>query len=215
MRLLITGFGDFEGGPNCSEILLAALAADQESLQAAWVGPVAFARFDVDAETIERQLADALAAHRPSHLLLMGQAASRAPLSFERVARNVRDLKIQDDAGRIGPLGPVRRGGPEARRATWPRLAACAAAAAEGAPAALSDDAGTHLCNQALYLALEAAEAAASALAVTFLHLPLLPEQIAAGVPAAARAPSGGGPSLAEMKRAVAAFLRHTRRDLV
>ena len=95
-----------------------------------------------------------------------------------------------------------------------PRLGAACAATAAGAPAALSDDAGTHLCNQVLYLALEAAERAPG-LAVTFLHLPLLPEQIAAAVPAAARAPAGPRLSLAEMKRAVTAFLRHTGRGLV
>lgn len=212
MSLLITAFCVFEGGPNCSEILLDALVADQNALEAVWGGPVAFARFAVDARTIERQLADALAAHRPSHVLLMGQAASRSRLSFERAARNALDLRVADAAGRLGALGPVRPGGPGIRRATWPGLGrACEALAGERVLAELSDDAGSHLCNQALYLALEAAEAAKPPFVATFLHLPLLPEQVAARIPAAARAPAGAGLPLPEMTRAMTVFLRHTR----
>ncbi len=210
MSLLVAGFGRFENGPNCSEALLKALAADGAAARA-WGGPVAFALFDVDVETIGGALARAVAESRPTHVLLTGQAASRAALTLETTARNRLDLRTPDAAGRLGALGPAQAGGPAERAASWPDLRGCAAAMrAAGVAAELSDDAGAHLCNQSLYLALELAERARPAFVAAFLHLPLLPEQVAARIPAALRAPDAELPSLAAVKRATLALLRHT-----
>ena len=214
-RLLVTAFGRFDGGPNCSEALLERLARDRDEIKALWGGPASFVLLPVRAETAERELAAALALARPSHLLMLGQAAGRDRLSFERVARNRLRLLVPDEAGRFGDYGWVREGGPEERRATWPDLDGVVAALdAEGAPAGLSDDAGSHLCNQSLYLALEAAERAEPGFVATFLHLPLLPEQVEAGVPAAARLPGCAVLPLDEMARAVRLVLVHTRRTM-
>lgn len=214
-RLLITAFGRFDGGPNCSERLLDRLAEDRAGIEALWGGPVAFALLPVDAETAENLLRQAIRAARPSHVLLTGQAGGRAHVSLERLARNRLDLAVPDDAGRLGALGPVRREGPDTRAATWPDLQGAAAAmAAAGAPTEVSDDAGAHLCNQTLYLALERAETSKKPFVATFLHLPLLPEQVAAQVPAAARRPGCFALPLDEMARAVRVFLMHTRRAI-
>jgi len=206
MSLLITAFGAFEGGWNCSERLLDALEDEGEALAALWGGPVAFVRLPVDTEAIAGHLRVALIAHRPTHLLLMGQAAGRANLSLERIARNDRDLRTPDACGRCGALGPVDPTGPETRDATWPDLeGAVDQLARDGLPVVLSDDAGRHLCNQTLYLAL-----GVESLNAAFLHLPLLPEQAAEGLPAA----QGGRPTLPldDMRRAVRALLLHSRR---
>lgn len=208
MSLLITAFSDFDGGWNASERLLTHLETDQNHLERAWGAPVAFARLAVDTESIGRQLDDALDAVRPSHLLLMGQATARDVIALERVARNARDLRAPDAGGRMGALGPVDPDGPPLRRATWPGLDALAAAlTAAGLPAETSDDAGRHLCNQALYLALGRPAAPLT----TFLHLPLMREQAAAGLPCARRRPDAAGLPLTEMARAVGLILRHTR----
>lgn len=212
-RLLLTAFGRFDGGPNCSEALLDALRRDRRALKSIWRGPIAFQRLDVDTVAIESAFPKALRRKRPTHVLMMGQAAGRKALSFERLAHNRRDFGVADAAGRIGPLGPVREGGPDVRAANWPDLDGLAAAvSAHATPAIVSDDAGAHLCNQTLYLALEAAERAGQPFVATFLHLPLLPGQVALGVPAAQRAER---PTVAldDMRRAVREILRHTRRD--
>lgn len=209
----MTAFGRFDGGANCSESLLRRLTTESDAVRSAWRGEVAFALLDVDTETAERQLHAAIAQARPTHVLLTGQAAGRSALSFERIARNHRDLRTPDERGAFGALGPVRKGGPETRAATWPDLEGAAAALrAQGFPAEVSDDAGAHLCNQTLYLALEAAEGAVPPFVATFLHLPLIPEQVAANVPAAARLQSCFALPLDDMARAVTAFLVHTRR---
>lgn len=214
MSLLLTAFGRFDGGANCSESLLKRLCDERAALEAAWDGAVTFALLDVDTEAAERQLHAALAEAGPTHVLLTGQAAGRAALSFERIARNHRDLRTPDERGSVGALGPVRKGGPATRAATWPDLEGAAAALrAIGLPAEVSDDAGAHLCNQTLYLALEAVERAVPPFVTTFLHLPLIPEQVAANVPAAARLQSCFALPLDDMARAVRAFLVHTRRE--
>lgn len=212
MSLLITAFGRFDGGPNCSEALLDRLAEERSALEAAWGGSTSFARLEVDTASVEGDLADALAV-RPTHVLMMGQAAARAHVTFERVARNLRDLHVPDERGRAGPLGPIRAGGPDRLAATWPDLESAAAAlSAAGVPAAVSDDAGAHLCNQTLYLALEAGARADPPFVATFLHLPLLPEQVAAGIPAAQRLDRCFALPLDDLARAVRLFLVHTRR---
>lgn len=213
MGLLVTAFGRFEEGPNCSEIFLDRLAEERAGVEALWGGPVAFLKLAVNTRSAGPKLARAVAAVRPTHVLLMGQAAGRPHLSFERVARNRRDFAVPDDRGRIGPLGPVRRGGPESRRATWPDLEAAAETlSAAGVAAETSDDAGSHLCNQTLYLALELAERGDPSFVTTFLHLPLLPEQVSDNAPAAARRPGAPTMPLDDMARAVRLFLMHTRR---
>ncbi|WP_245479747.1 hypothetical protein [Hansschlegelia zhihuaiae] len=213
MSLLITAFGRFDGGPNCSERLIGRLTRDRRALAALWDGPVAFATFEVDSEMVEAAFAEAVAKARPTHVLLTGQAASRETLALERVAVNRRDLGVPDARGRTGFIGPVRDNGPDRRAATWPDLnGAAAAVSAEGVPAAVSDDAGTHLCNQTLYLALEAGPRADPAFVATFLHLPLLPEQIEAQIPQAVGRDGIAGMKLDDMARAVRAFLVHTRR---
>lgn len=213
MSLLVTAFGAFDGGPNCSERLLDRLRAERTEIEAIWGAPIAFARLPVDAVTAGAELDRAISAARPSHVLLMGQAAGRDAICLERIARNHRDLAVPDDAGRLGPLGPVRDGGPPEVGSTWPGLEAAATAmSAAGVPARVSDDAGSHLCNQTLYLAAEAGPRADPPFVATFLHLPLLPEQVAAGISAALRQACFALP-LDDMARAVKAFLVHTRRS--
>jgi pyroglutamyl-peptidase len=212
MSLLITGFGPFDGGPNCSQALLAALWRRREDMEQRWGDTVAFVDLAVDTEAAEDALNAALAVHQPTHVLLMGQAAGREALSLESTARNARDLAVPDACGRMGPLGPVRAGGADVRSATWPDLdGAAQAVSASGIPCRVSDDAGSHLCNQTLYLALEAGERARPPFVATFLHLPLTREQVAAGVPAAVRRPGCFALPLDEMVRAVGVLLRHTR----
>lgn len=213
MSLFVTAFGDFDGGPNCSEALLARLAADRRSLEALWGAPVRLALLPVCTETAGAELARLAAESRPSHVLLTGQAGGRAHLSLERVARNHRAFAVPDAMGRLGAFGPVRPGGPAELAATWPDLEAAAQALrADGLPAAVSDDAGTHLCNQTLYLALELGRASDPPFVATFLHLPLLPEQVSAGIPAALRHEGCFAMPLDDMTRAVRLFLVHTRR---
>jgi pyroglutamyl-peptidase len=186
MRLLITGFGAFDGGSNASEALLGAVAGRRGELERVIGGAVETEVLPVDTEVAPARLSEALRRFEPSHVLLTGQAAGRARVTLERFAVNLRDFRVPDQGGHIATGEPVAPDGPAAYAATWPDLAGAAAAIeACGVPAAVSNHAGTHLCNQMLYHVLHGDGAAPPV--ATFLHLPITPEQMIRGEPAARR----------------------------
>src|ERR1700722_11881027 len=89
----------------------------------------------------------AIAASAPDIVLCIGLAGSRAALSLERVAINIDDARIPDNAGRQPIDLPVVAGGPAAYFATLPIKAAAAALRDAGLPAIVSNSAGTFVCN--------------------------------------------------------------------
>jgi pyroglutamyl-peptidase len=187
MTTLITGFGPFGGGSNASEALVRALTKRRIELGEKTGGRVETLILPVETDTAGGILTEAVATYRPSHLLLCGQAAGRNKLSLERIATNRRDFRTPDVSGAQPRDATVLDGGAESYVASWPDLEGTVAAMnAAGIPAQISNDCGTHLCNQILYLALQAAPE--QSYVATFLHVPLLPEQIIANEPGAQRA---------------------------
>ncbi len=133
-------------------------------------------------------LRDAIAATGPDIVLCAGLAGGRAELSLERVAINVDDARIPDNDGNQPIDRPVVAGGPAAFFATLPIKAAVAALREAGIPAAVSNSAGTFLCNHVFYGLMHEAASSATRFRAGFLHVPYLPSQ-------AARQP--GAPSIA------------------
>jgi pyroglutamyl-peptidase len=210
MTILITGFGPFDGGSNASEALVRALTRRRRALAHAAGGEVETLVLPVDTARAGDLLAEAVSRLRPARLLLTGQASGRNRLCLEKLAINRRDFRVPDSAGAQPRNVCVCEGGPEVYRANWPDLeGAVAAMNAAGVPAQLSEDCGTHLCNQLLYLALHAANADRAAHVATFLHVPLLPEQVIAGEPAATRHPACPYMPLEMSVRGVETILAH------
>jgi len=96
-------------------------------------------------------LRDLLQRHRPELVLCTGQAGGRAALSFERVAINVNDARIPDNAGEQPVDTPVVAGGPAAYFTNLPIKAMLATLLAEGINAEVSQTAGTFVCNHVFY----------------------------------------------------------------
>lgn len=135
---------------------------------------------------------DAALAAGPAPVLAvgLGLAGGRTEVTPERVAVNVDDARIPDNAGRQPVDAAVEARGPAAYFSTLPIKAIVHALRQAGLPASVSNTAGTFVCNHAFY-GLMHRLATRPALARTrggFVHLPALPEQ-------AARVP--GMPSLA------------------
>ena len=210
MTVLITGFGPFDGGSNASEALVHALTTQRRALAEVARTRIETLILPVDTAKAGPLLAAAVAQYRPSRLLLTGQAAGRARLCLERIATNRRDFRTPDAANVTLRDMNVLDAGPAHYAATWPDLEGTAAALnAAGLAAEVSEDCGTHLCNQVLYLALHAAADAGHSYAATFLHVPLLPEQVAAGEPAARRHDPCPCLPLEEAVRGVGIVLAH------
>ncbi len=146
-------------------------------------------------------------AANPRLVVCVGQAGGRAAITPERVAINVDDARIADNAGQQPVDVPVVRGGPAAYWSTLPIKAVVAGLRAEGIPAEVSQTAGTFVCNHVFYGLMHALRRRPGVRG-GFVHVPWLPEQAPKGRPSL---------PLATMTAAVAriiAIALKTRRDL-
>lgn len=173
--VLLTGFDPFGGDPvNPSWRIAQALHGRQiagHRIVAAQL-PTVFG----DALTA---LNTALRRHQPALVICLGLAGGRSALSIERIAINVNDARIADNAGAQPIDTPVIEGAAAAYFSTLPIKAMCAAMLAEGVPAEVSQTAGTFVCNHVFY-GLMHRLASGRGLKGTrggFIHVPLLPEQ--------------------------------------
>ncbi len=116
---------------------------------------------------------------RPALVICVGQAAGRAEVSIERLAVNVDDSPIPDNAGRKPVDVPVVPDGPVAYWSTLPVKTIVRVLRRSGIPASVSDSAGTFVCNHVFYGLMHALARRADKVRGGFIHLPLLPEQVA------------------------------------
>ena len=203
-KVLLTGFEPF-GGDALNPSWLAAQALHGRRIAGHQV--VAAQLPTVFGASLER-LDALLHQHRPVLVVCLGLAAGRAALSLERVAINVQDARMPDNAGAEPVDAPVVPGGPAAYFSTLPIKAMRAAAQAAGVSAEVSQTAGTFVCNHVFYglmhrLATEPALAGARG---GFVHVPLLPEQ---GTPGLALEDQVKG-----LRAAIAAALTQREGDL-
>lgn len=174
MKLLLTGFEPF-GGEKVNPALEAVRLVAQEI--AGWeivklrVPTVFGASVDTVAEAIRRE--------RPDAVLCIGQAGGRCDLTPERVAINIDDARIADNAGNQPIDEPVAGDGPAAYFATLPVKAMAAAIREAGLPASVSNTAGTFVCNHLMYGVLHLLAKEYPAVRGGFMHVPFAPEQVA------------------------------------
>ena len=150
-----------------------------------------------DANAAMRSLIDEL---QPVLVIAVGQAGGRVDLSVERVAINVDDAPIKDNADQQLVDEPIVAGGPAAYFSTLPIKAIVAALRAAGLPASVSQTAGTFVCNHVFY-GLMHALARRGEVKAGFIHIPYLPEQ-------AARHPGAASMSLAQMTEGIRVAIR-------
>lgn len=174
MLLLVTAFEPFGGsGENASQKVLELLPEGVGELRLAKaVLPTAFGE---SWEILKGAIEDVC----PDALLSLGEAGGRRALTVERVAVNLMDARIPDNAGFQPRDVPIDPEGPAAYFSTLPTREMARAADAE-----LSYTAGTFVCNYILYMSLRHFKGHSG-----FLHVPTLQTmdaQTAAGGVAAA-----------------------------
>jgi pyroglutamyl-peptidase len=170
-KILLTGFEPFDGeAVNPSWTIASAL--DGETIAGASVTAL---RLPTEFGRSLRVLRGALRRHAPSLVVALGQAGGRAALSVERIAVNVDDARIPDNAGACPIDAPVVRGGPAAYFSSLPVKAIVAALRARGVPAEVSQTAGTFVCNHVFYGLQHALRR--RRVRSGFVHVPYLPEQ--------------------------------------
>ena len=125
-------------------------------------------------------LRTALDAHRPQLVLALGLADGREGFTPERVAINLDDARIPDNAGAQPIDRPIVPGGGAAHFSTLPVKAMVAALREAGHPASVSNSAGTFVCNHVFYGLMHALKRRRGVRG-GFMHLCALPGQ---GLPA-------------------------------
>ncbi len=127
--------------------------------------------YDQSLATLRRHLTTV----KPALVICVGQAAGRAEVTPERVAINVDDSRIPDNAGRKPVDGPVVPGGPVAYWSTLPVKAIVRALRRCGIPASVSPTAGTFVCNHVFYGLMHELAKNGNQVRGGFIHVPLLP----------------------------------------
>ncbi len=115
----------------------------------------------------------------PILILCVGQAGGRAQLSVERVAINIADARIPDNAGVCPIDAPLVDGAPAAYFSNLPIKAMLAELRAAGIPAEISQTAGTYVCNAVFYGLMHGLQMLPGVRG-GFVHIPYAPGQAAA-----------------------------------
>ena len=173
--VLVTGFEPF-GGDEVNPSWLAAHALHGKRIAGHLVVaaqlPTVFDRSLV----VLREL---LASNKPALVVCTGQAGGRAAVGLERVAINVNDARIADNAGAQPVDAPVIAGGPAAYFSSLPIKAMLAALESAGLRAEVSQTAGTFVCNHVFYGLMHelATQPALAGVRGGLVHVPWLPQQ--------------------------------------
>jgi pyroglutamyl-peptidase len=171
-KILLTGFEPFGGDAlNPSEEIA-------RQLNGAVIGrhTVAGALLPCVFGAALKELKHQIKLHEPVLVICAGQAGGRAEITPERVAINIEDARLPDNAGQQPVDKPVVKGGPTAYWSTLPIKAIVQALRKRGIPSSVSQSAGTFVCNHVFYGLMHELQAWPG-IRGGFIHLPYLPEQ--------------------------------------
>ena len=172
MKVLVTGFEPFGG----------------EEINPSWEAVKRLPDEIDGAELIKRQLPvtfkgvreilpGLIVEERPDVVILTGQAGGRPNITVERVAINVMDSTMPDNEGFAPEDEPIFEGAPAAYFATLPVKAIVKALREAKIPAAVSNTAGTYVCNTAMFTALHTIAVSGMGTKAGFIHVPFIHEQ--------------------------------------
>lgn len=168
-KLLITGFEPFGNCPkNPSWMAVEALPEQVGDYALRKLAlPTVFGRAGA-------LVLEAAKAFDPDVILCVGQAGGRDAVTPERIAVNIRDARIPDNAGNQPRGAFVAEDGPAAYFSTVPVMKMAQAIRDREIPATVSNSAGAYVCNDTLYTLLHAY--AGTETRVGFIHVPNTPE---------------------------------------
>ncbi|NUM45257.1 MAG: pyroglutamyl-peptidase I [Anaerolineales bacterium] len=167
MKLLLTGFEPFgQNSANPTQHLVETLAARPPSPGVKLIARV----LPVEYVNAEQQLQALIHAHRPDVILSLGLAESRAKISLERVALNLDDASLPDNAGELRQGTPICPEAPAAYFSTLPLDSLKIALENAEIPVHISNHAGAYLCNHIFYVARHEVESLG--IPCGFVHMP-------------------------------------------
>ena len=180
MKLLLTAFDPFGGDAINPALEAVKLVADK------------IGRFDIvklEVPTVFRKsidtVAKAIEEEKPDVVLCIGQAGGRFEITPERVAINVDDARIKDNESNQPIDIKIFEDGENAYFTTLPIKAMVEAIREANLPAAVSNTAGTFVCNHLMYGVLYTLAKKYPHIKGGFTHVPFIPAQVARRTPVA------------------------------
>jgi pyroglutamyl-peptidase len=173
MKILITGFEPF----------------DKEPVNPSWEAVRPLPDTIAGAEVIKLEIPtvfgrsadvvrDAIVEHDPDVVVAVGQAGGRFMVHPERVAINIDDGRIKDNDGYQPIDTPIKTDGAPAYFSSLPVKAMVTAMRRAGVPAAVSNTAGTYVCNHIMYQVLYMIDREFPGKRGGFVHVPYTPQQV-------------------------------------
>jgi pyroglutamyl-peptidase len=177
--ILLTGFEPFGGFGSNPTAMLAEMLDDME------VGGyrVSTCTLPVVFGESATMLADRIREVKPAVIVCLGQAAGRPGITPERIAVNLDDADIPDNAGNKPVEQEIVQGGPAAYWSGLPVRKIVRALSALDIPASVSLSAGTYVCNHVFYSLMHEL-ANLPDVAGGFIHVPLMDGQVSDARPA-------------------------------
>jgi len=183
MKILVTGFDPF-GGEKVNPAYEAVKLLPDEIGGAEIVKLEIPTVFSKSGPAVEAGIQE----HHPDVVLNIGQAGGRSCVTIERVAVNLAEARIPDNAGEQPMDQPLQPDGPAAYFTTLPVKAMVKNVRDHGLPCHISYTAGTYVCNCVMYNVLHMAATKYPNIRAGFIHVPFANEQVvekANGTPSA------------------------------
>jgi pyroglutamyl-peptidase len=172
-QILLTAFEPF-GGESANPSLEAALAMSGVEFPSA---RLAILQLPVDRYRAIEIAIEQIRRLRPDAVIMLGLAVGRYRIAPERVAINVDDYRIPDNVGNQPAGEPIIDGGPVGYWSTLPIRAITDRLLQARIPAAISNTAGTYLCNRLFYSVMHLLATERLPTLGGFIHLPYMHEQ--------------------------------------
>ncbi|MDQ0171726.1 pyroglutamyl-peptidase I [Paenibacillus tundrae] len=171
LKILISGFEPFGGDAvNPTSELMEALT--QEKVEGAELKTVLLpVHFDECADLLIAEMQ----AYKPDVVIACGLAKGRTAITPERIAVNVKDIpssSYADNQGQRPVDEPIREDSPDGLFSTLPIRSMVNELTAAGIPAAVSNTAGTYICNNTMYRVLDWIRLEQLPIRAGFVHFP-------------------------------------------
>ena len=173
MKVLITGFDKFGGESiNPSNLCVNSLSDVIDNIEIKKITlPTVF-------KDSSRVLEENIKSFSPSIVICVGQAGGRSKITPERIAINIDDARIPDNIGNSPIDETIRKDGENAYFSTLPIKAIVDELNKNNIPSAISNTAGTFVCNHIMYESLYLASTKYPHIKAGFIHIPFIEEQV-------------------------------------
>ncbi len=174
MKITVTGFDPFGGESVNPSFEAVKLLPDR-------IGDTQITKLEIPTSFVRAResIRNIVINDRPDFLVMVGQAGGRNAVTPERVAINCCDAKIPDNDGDKRHDEVIYENAPAAYFSTLPIRKIEQSITALGIKSAVSNTAGTFVCNSVMYEALHTIKTENIPTKAGFIHVPYIPEQTA------------------------------------